>query len=451
MSQQQKAVAVRKTTTPTSDEQADIWELSQKLFQSGMIPKSVKNAKALMYIILMGRDMGWSETQALANITVINDKPSVYADGLTAILHRAGHKLEETITGSVEDEDYKVTCKITREDTGTVIERSFSVAMAKRAGLWETEAIVKRWNRQKREHYETKNDSPWWKYPERMIWRRAISWAVRDACSDEMYGLQVVEEMEDHVVTIQTAEEDADKPSRLAQKLKGNIPEDTVEEPETIPESLEDEDVEDAVILEDHPEDSGEETERPSKLLLIDRPDAFKENLEAFCEFFGYGREEYGTVESDEREEPEVVYFKGVTYRTFRGIKQDFDPSKPDAKYDRPALNDTGELCYLSLAMIEKFATSKKEDNSTEDPSGHSAPAAETDEGSPKPSSVELPEEARDWLSYCDDKETTYEMISEAWPIEQDLEWFVALDEAQKADVITTTETTIEALKEAGE
>lgn len=471
---QTKAVTVRKKTavTPSSKEQADLWELAQKLFQSDYRPKRIKNAKSLLYILMMGQDLGWTPTQSLANITVINDKPSVYADGLTAILHEAGHKLEETETGSIETDDLAITCTVTRHDTGTVISRTFSVDKAKRAGLWQTEAVVKKYNRNTREHYETANDSPWWKYPDRMIWRRAISWAVRDSCSDKMHGVQVVEEMEDHLVTIETTRDDAEKPSRLAQKLKGNNPEAYIEEPETVSEDVDEPEVEDAVILEDFTA----EPERPLTLNLIDRPDAFKENLEAFSEFYGYGGEQFGTNEKEDRADPEVVYFNGVTYRTYRDVCHNYDEEKPEAKYERPALNDSGALCFLSLAIIEKFASpaeEEPEDETSGDLTPHEERAPAEDSGSPATSSasgdtdasppgasdaadkgartasssVSISVEADDWLNYCADKDTTFDMLSDAWPIEQDLEWFKVLNKAQQEDVRTTTEATIQALK----
>jgi len=194
----------------------DLWGVAQVLYQSGLVPQAFEDSKAVMYALAMGQDLGFTNTQALASITVINGKPSVYADGLPAILHRSGHFFIEEFSGTIEDETYTASVTIERKDTGSVITREFSVAMAKRAGLWQTEAIIKKEGQYG--PYEKPNDSPWYKYPERMIWRRAIGWAVRDGLADEMYGVQIVEEQADHLKTIRDGAEP--KTSKFASKVK---------------------------------------------------------------------------------------------------------------------------------------------------------------------------------------------------------------------------------------
>lgn len=195
----------------------DLYLRAQIILQSGMAPSSFKNVKELVYALGMGQDLGFTNLQSLANIAVINNRPSVYADGLPTILLRSGHFFMEEFSGTIEDGTYKASITIERKDSGSVITREFSVEDAKRAGLWQTEARITK--RGRNGSYECDNDSPWWKYPKRMIWRRAIGWAVRDALADEMYGLQIVEEMNDHLVTIEAAAEP--KTSKLSDKLKG--------------------------------------------------------------------------------------------------------------------------------------------------------------------------------------------------------------------------------------
>lgn len=219
----------------------DLWSVAQVLHQSGMVPKAFEDAKQVMYALAMGQDLGFTNTQSLACITVINNKPSVYADGLPAILHRSGHYFIEEFSGTIEDGTYKASITIERKDTGSVMTREFSVDDAKRAGLWQTEAIIKKSGRNG--PYETKNDSPWWKYPKRMIWRRAIGWAVRDALADEMYGLQIVEEQEDHLKTIRETAEP--KTSKFGQKVlaMGDPEDEDVIEIDQDPEDIEVEDI----------------------------------------------------------------------------------------------------------------------------------------------------------------------------------------------------------------
>ena len=214
----------------------DLYRRAQIIFQSDMAPKSFKTIKQLVYALGMGQDLGFTNLQSLANITVINNKPSVYADGLPAILLRSGHFFMEEFSGSIEDGTYKASITIERRDSGSIITREFSVDDAKRAGLWQTEPRIKK--KGQRGPYEAPNDSPWWKYPKRMIWRRAIGWAVRDALADEMYGLQIAEEMQDHMTTIEASAEP--KTSKLSEKLSKMGQEDDGE-PEIIEIDIEDE------------------------------------------------------------------------------------------------------------------------------------------------------------------------------------------------------------------
>jgi len=452
-------VAVRKPaqTIGAVEESADLWETAQRLFQSKIAPKSIKSAKSLLYVLMMGQDMGWTATQSLSNITVINDKPSVYADGLTAILHRAGHKLEEKFEGSVEGGDYKVTCTITRKDTGSVITRTFSVDMAKRAGLWETEPMVTR--RKKREHgggtYETANDSPWYKYPERMIWRRAISWAVRDACSDEMNGLQVVEEMEDHAMTIRLDALDAEAPSRLEQKLaKHNAPETPIESDE----DEVSEDIEDAVIVDSA---SGDVEESEKKLVLSGNPLNFDEDLAAFIDF-------YGTTEPGLKpEEPEVIYFRKVTYRVYRDVIINPDPDLPDGKQERPALNDEGVFCVFTGDVLNKIAPLDKE-NSPGDVASHKADVEEkkaaTEDDTPSVAATKkktkpktkrkakkndtplLTPDAKDWIEFINEDGVPAEDLLTQWEREKVTAWYEKLTEPQRRHLTKLFNERIEAL-----
>jgi len=194
----------------------ELYRAAQLLFQSGLVPKAFQNDKEVMYALGMGQDLGFTNTQSLACITIINGKPSVYADGLPAILLRSGHFFMEDFSGTIEDETYTATIQIVRSDSGSEVIRSFSVKDAIRADLWQTEPMIMKDGRNG--PYETKNDSPWWKYPKRMIWRRAIGWAVRDALADQMYGLQIAEEQADHAETIRKSREP--RGSKLGDKIK---------------------------------------------------------------------------------------------------------------------------------------------------------------------------------------------------------------------------------------
>lgn len=149
-----------------------------------------KHAKATM-AIMQGLECGVPPIQAIQSIAVINGKCVMYGDLLTALLWANGFDIEQTIAGTGDQRT--ATCTITRPN-GKKITRTFSVADAKKARLWDERATVKKqWDGK----WEDKpNDSPWFRFGERMLGWRALGWAQKDGASDVTKGLQVREEVE---------------------------------------------------------------------------------------------------------------------------------------------------------------------------------------------------------------------------------------------------------------
>ncbi len=157
----------------------DAFRLAKALAMSGdMIPKHFQNEpEKTMAAIVRGMEIGLAPMQALSNIAVINGRASVWGDALPAMMQRAGHHIDADITG--EGEAMVATATLTRGDSGKQIVRTFSVADAKKAGLWG-------------------KAGPWQTYPKRMLLMRARTWAVRDGAADALMGLQVAEEVRDY-------------------------------------------------------------------------------------------------------------------------------------------------------------------------------------------------------------------------------------------------------------
>lgn len=147
-------------------------------------------AKATM-AILQGLEIGVPAIQAVQGIAIINGKPMIYGDLLTAVLWSKGFKVEKRVEGAGD-----IRCgyaKVTRPD-GTVIEKRFSVADARKARLWDERTTVKRKNRNG-EWYDAPNDAPWYRFPDRMLEWRAFGFACKDGASDVTRGMYVREEM----------------------------------------------------------------------------------------------------------------------------------------------------------------------------------------------------------------------------------------------------------------
>jgi len=149
-----------------------------------------KHAKATM-AIMQGLECGVPPMQAVQSIAVINGKCVMYGDLLTALLWANGFDIEQTLAGT--GDQMTATCTITRPN-GKQITRSFSVAQAKKARLWDEKPTVKKQWDGKWE--EKPNDSPWFKYPDRMLAWRALGNAQKDGASDVTKGLAIREDVE---------------------------------------------------------------------------------------------------------------------------------------------------------------------------------------------------------------------------------------------------------------
>lgn len=176
---------------------AELKQMAVALAGSGdMIPLAFRGNPAMISAAIMrGLEIGLAPMQSLSNIAVINGRACIWGDALPALMQKNGHHIDVVVEG--EGDDMVAIATLIRGDTGREYVRTFSVDDAKRAGLWQTEAVVTRHKKGGGGTYQKDNDSPWYRYPKRMLSARARAWAVRDGAADAMMGLQVAEEMQD--------------------------------------------------------------------------------------------------------------------------------------------------------------------------------------------------------------------------------------------------------------
>lgn len=153
---------------PQNIEQA--FRLADALAKAGdMVPKAFQGKPMeIMAAVMRGLEIGLAPMQALSSIAVINGRATLWGDALPALMQRAGHHLDVEIIG--EGDAMRAVARLTRGDTGKTIERSFSVADAKRAGL-------------------AGKQGPWQQYLPRMLSARARTYACRDGAADALMGL----------------------------------------------------------------------------------------------------------------------------------------------------------------------------------------------------------------------------------------------------------------------
>lgn len=172
----------------------DVQRLARMAVKAGLSPRDKKDdeetaiAKATM-AIMQGLECDIPPMQAVQGIAVINGKAMMYGDLLTALLWAKGFKIKKWITG--DGDERSGHARITRPD-GEVIENEFSVRQAKQARLWDTrEKVKKNWNGS---WEEKPNDSPWFRFSDRMLEWRAFGYCVKDGASDATHGMLVTEE-----------------------------------------------------------------------------------------------------------------------------------------------------------------------------------------------------------------------------------------------------------------
>lgn len=159
----------------------DLWRMAGLIARSGFAPKGMSQ-EAVSAAILWGYELGISPMSAVQNIAVINGRPCLWGDIVKARVLQSGHAeyIRETIEG--DGEAMAATCESKRKDSPHPHVTRFSVADAKRAGLWGKQG-------------------PWTQYPRRMLAMRARSWNLRDNFADVLKGVAIREEVQDYVVT----------------------------------------------------------------------------------------------------------------------------------------------------------------------------------------------------------------------------------------------------------
>lgn len=152
----------------------EAFRVANAIAASGLAPRGLEKAEQIMVAIMAGAELGFAPFQSLQSFAVVNGRPTLWGDGLVALVRRNGCMIREWHDGDT------AFCEVTRPDTGETIVRQFSQADAIKASL-------------------AGKTGPWQQYPQRMRAMRARAWAVRDGCADMLRGFQVAEEVTDYV------------------------------------------------------------------------------------------------------------------------------------------------------------------------------------------------------------------------------------------------------------
>lgn len=183
----------------------DAWRFWQMVAKTDFPPKDFKGKpEACLLAGQHGAELGLGPMQSLQCIAVINGRPSIWGDAALALVQSS--TVCEFVVEQVDgDGDAMVaTCEAKRRGYPRSTVVRFSVADAKKAGLWG-------------------KTGPWSQYPKRMLQLRARGFALRDAFPDVLKGLVTAEEAQDYQQAEQ-ARETAREPVQVRPKFDPPVP-----------------------------------------------------------------------------------------------------------------------------------------------------------------------------------------------------------------------------------
>src|SRR3990167_8921239 len=160
---------------------AEAMQYARLMANSELVPKDFKGKpESVLIAVQMGSELGLGPVQSLQSIAVINGRPTMWGDGFWALIvgNQACEDQWDEELGEPGTDTFGFRVYLKRFGRRPV-SRSFTIGMAKRAGLWG-------------------KSGPWTQYPERMLLMRARALAGRDVFPDALKGLQMREEVEDY-------------------------------------------------------------------------------------------------------------------------------------------------------------------------------------------------------------------------------------------------------------
>jgi hypothetical protein len=158
----------------------DAFRFAKMVAASEFAPKDFRGKpESCLLAIQHGAEIGLSPMQSLQNIACINGRPAIWGDAALALClaSQVCDGIHETIEG--DGDNMTAVCKTSRKGKDANVVAQFSVADAKKAGLWG-------------------KSGPWTQYPKRMLQLRARGFALRDAFPDVLRGLVTAEEAQDY-------------------------------------------------------------------------------------------------------------------------------------------------------------------------------------------------------------------------------------------------------------
>jgi hypothetical protein len=161
----------------------DAFRFAKMVAASDFAPKDFRGKpESCLLAIQHGAEARLTPMQSLQSIAVINGRPTIWGDAALALVQSspACEYVREYIEG--DGDNLTAVCEAKRRGYPAPTTVRFSVADAKKAGLWG-------------------KSGPWSQYPNRMLQLRARGFALRNAFADALRGLVTAEEAQDYPAT----------------------------------------------------------------------------------------------------------------------------------------------------------------------------------------------------------------------------------------------------------
>ncbi len=168
------------------------WMLADLLYEAKMVPRGYDKPEQVVVALMKATEIGVSPITGLANIMIVNNRPSVWGDLAQALVERSGQverqkkeRLGPEPTPGLELDlwDPMTGWKVStwRKGQDEPYAGEYTVEKARRANLWMD-----------------KNRKPWITDPDQMLFNRARARSLKNGFADCLLGMGIIEEQADY-------------------------------------------------------------------------------------------------------------------------------------------------------------------------------------------------------------------------------------------------------------
>ena len=161
----------------------DLFRVARAVASSGLAPSGMTRPEQVFVAIQTGMEAGLTPMASLQALVVISGQVRWRGDAALALVRRSGllEGYDVKYVGTAYEDAFECVVTVKRRGFAGAVEGRFSVRDAKDARLWAKAT-------------RSGEPTPWMTAPRRMLYYRALGYALRDAFSDVLLSLNTAEE-----------------------------------------------------------------------------------------------------------------------------------------------------------------------------------------------------------------------------------------------------------------